>query len=298
MIAITFGRACALLVVVLMLASGAPALRAQDAGPGAATPTLATAQQAYYNGEYEAAASHALALLTADPENLAAYELRTAAVLFQIKRLIGEPKDKDKALKACGPCSGLIAVFNADIVKGRNIARARVKADAQAMEPLFFLGKIDLNYIWLQLGPLGRKTGWNEYWEARRSLDAVLKREPKHVRARVARAWIDYIVDTRMTRGFRWILGGGNKKRALIVAREAADAEADFFTKAEARFALWEMQIREQKMADAVVTARLLARDFPANRDLAKFLATHAASGGQSTNSTTKGTKITKNSQG
>jgi hypothetical protein len=26
-----------------------------------------------------------------------------------------------------------------------------------------FFGKLDLNCVWLQLGPLGRKTGWDEY---------------------------------------------------------------------------------------------------------------------------------------
>ena len=120
---------------------------------------------------------------------------------------------------------------------------------------------------------LGRRTGWSEYWEARRSLDAVLKRNPSHVRARVARAWIDYIVDTKVPWGVRWVLGGGNKKKALRVAQEAAGADAGFFTKAEAGFALWEMQIREKNFTDAVATARLLARDFPENRELSDFLA-------------------------
>ena len=71
---------------------------------------------------------------------------------------------------------------------------------------------------------LGKKTGWDEYWEARKSLDAVLKANPKHVRARVARGWIDYIVDTRMPWGTRWVLGGGNKKKGLTTLREAAAA--------------------------------------------------------------------------
>src|SRR4029077_20535197 len=102
------------------------------------------------------------------------------------------------------------------------------------------LGKLDLNYVWLQLGPLGRKKGWDEYWEARRSLDAVLKRNPGHVRARVARAWIDYIVDTRMPRGTRWVLGGGDRKRALSTMQESADAEAAYFVHVEALFALWD----------------------------------------------------------
>ncbi|HXW06452.1 MAG TPA: hypothetical protein VD833_14545 [Vicinamibacterales bacterium] len=38
---------------------------------------------------------------------------------------------------------------------------------------MFFLGKVDLNDVWLQSGTLGRKPGWDEYWEARRSLDQV-----------------------------------------------------------------------------------------------------------------------------
>jgi hypothetical protein len=48
----------------------------------------------------------------------------------------------------------------------------------------------------------------------------VLKRNPQHVRARLARAWIDDIVDARMPTGARWLLGGGSKKRALLAVRE------------------------------------------------------------------------------
>ena len=84
------------------------------------------------------------------------------------------------------------------------------------------------------------------YWEGRRALDSVLMRQPAHVRARVARGWIDYIVATKMPRMTRWILGGGNKKRGLLAVREAAETESDFFTRTEARFALWDMQVRER----------------------------------------------------
>ena len=106
---------------------------------------------------------------------------------------------------------------------------------------LFYLGKLDLNYVWLQLGLLGKKTGWDEYWEARKSLDAVLKANPKHVRARVARGWIDFIVNTRMPWGTRWVLGGGNKKKGLAAVREGAEMATDTFSHAEAEFALWDM---------------------------------------------------------
>jgi hypothetical protein len=155
--------------------------------------------------------------------------------------------------------------------------RARLEIHPDDEDTLFFLGKLDLNYVWLQLGTLGRKTGWDEYWEARRSLDRVLRMNPENVRARVARAWVDYIVGTKVPRGARWLLGGGNKKRGLVAVRQVAEtAGRDFFVQAEAMFALWDMQVREREIPGAVATARLLARDFPENRDLRRFLTIHA----------------------
>ena len=128
--------------------------------------------------------------------------------------------------------------------------------------------------MWLQLGTFGRKTGWGEYWEARKSLDAVLEANPDHIRARVSRAWIDYIVDTKLPRGTKWLLGGGNKKRGLEIVKAAAHTETGFFVQAEANFALLDMQKREKQIPAAVATARALQRDFPDNEDLRKFLET------------------------
>ena len=238
-------------------------------------PTLADAQRSFYNARYEEAAALTLALRVEAPEPLAAYELHTSALLFQIKAALGGQRNREKAFKACRQCPDLLATFLDETARGRALARGRLQAEAADEAALFFLGKLNLNYVWLQLGTLGRKTGWNEYWEARRSLDAVLKRSPKHVRARVARAWIDYIVDTRMPFATGWLLGGGNKKRAFVVMRDAASTEADFFTEAEADFALWDLHVREGKIPEAVEMARGLASDFPDNQELGKFLATH-----------------------
>lgn len=211
-------------------------------------------------------------------DDFEACELRTSAILFEVKRAIGDDrkdKEKEKGFDACAKCPALMEGFLEGIARGQAATRAKLHADPADEEALFFLGKLDLNYVWMQLGTLGKRTGWSEYWEARKSLDAVLKRNPRHVRAKVARAWIDYIVDTRMPRGTRWVLGGGSKKRALTALREAAAIESDFFTATEARFALWDMQARERNFSDAVVVARQLANDFPTNTDLTKFLQTH-----------------------
>ena len=236
---------------------------------------LADAQREFYNGRYEETARLLSGACSAQPVNLAACELRTSALLFQIKQLVGSARDRQHAWKACGPCPALMTAFVADVGEGQKTARAAL-AVASDDETLFLLGKLDLNYVWLQLGTLGRKTGWSEYWEARKSLDAVLKTNPQHVRARVARAWIDYIVDTRMPRGTRWLLGGGNKKKGLLAVREAANSEAEVYVRAEARFALWDMQVRERQLTDAVDSARQLSREFPDNQELRRFLETHA----------------------
>jgi hypothetical protein len=239
----------------------------------AAQPALTDAQAAFYNASFEKAADLARDLCAAD--DLDACELRTAALLMEIKRAIGEAKDKDEAFKACAKCQGLFEAFLRDTARGQAAARARLKANPSDETAQFLLGKLDLNYVWLQLGTLGRKTGWDEYWEARRTLDAILKRNPKNVRAKVARAWIDYIVDTRMPRGTRWVLGGGSKKRAMVALREAAKADTDVYTSAEARFGLWDVLVREKNFPEAVALAHELARDFPANTDLPRFIEAH-----------------------
>jgi hypothetical protein len=237
--------------------------------------SLVDGQRLFYNGRYEAAAAIALALGASEAEALAAHELQTSALHFQIKRALGDADNKGKALAQCAECQPLIASFLEATTAGQKLARAKLAADPRDDSALFFLGKIDLNHVWLHLGTLGRRTGWDEYREARRSLDALLKRNPAHVRARVARAWMEYIVDTRVPWGVKWLLGGGDKKRALRVIREAADVEADFFVQIEAVFALWEMQVREKNVAEAVVAARRLARDFPDNQEIVRFLAAH-----------------------
>ena len=248
-----------------MCVSGVRTASGQDGLEGART--------AFYSARYEKAAALTLELCAAN--KLEACELRASALHFELKRMIGNPEDRDSAFKVCEKCAALLSAFLEDTARGQAAAHAALRANPEDDEALFFLGKVDLNFVWLHLGTLGKKTGWNEYWEARRSIEAVLERNPEHVRAKVARAWIDYIVGTRIPRGLRWVLGGGDKKRALTALGEAAQAETDFYTSAEARFALWDIHVRERNFSEAVVVARELARDFPSNADLSKFLQAH-----------------------
>ncbi len=240
-------------------------------------PTLADAQSLFYNAHYEASAALTLVRRSHDTPDLANDELRTSALLFQLRALIEDHGDRGQALQKCSTCGHLIGEFFAEIHRGQDQAREALRSQPDDDAALFFLGKMDLNYVWLQLGLMGRKTGWDEYWEARRSLDAVLRHDPQHTRARIARAWIDYIVSTKMPWGTRWLLGGGDRKQALVDVRNAAAMDVDFFTHAEAEFALWDMCLREHNLTEATAAAQRLAHDFPDNQEVVAFLETHQA---------------------
>lgn len=247
----------------------------------AAAQSLADAQRLFYNARYQEAADLALKLRETGPHDLASDEVRTTALLFVLRGLLkGQDahngENKEEALKKCTKCPDVLATFNADLHHGQALARAMLKTNPKDETALFYLGKLDLNYVWLQLGLLGKKTGWDEYWEARRSLDALLKLDAKHVRGRVARGWIDFIVNTRMPWGTRWILGGGNKKKGLTAVREAAAMPADEFSHAEAEFALWDMLLRDKNVPAATEVARRIAEAFPENSEVAAFLATRS----------------------
>jgi hypothetical protein len=249
---------------------------APPAADDATSQALSDAQQLFYNARFEEAARRTRALIQEEPQNLLAYEVHSSVLHFQLKRALRDAKDKKAALAACEPCRTVLAECLDAIGRGQVLARTRLQADASDTDARFLLGKIDLTYVWLQLSTLDRKTGWDQYWEARRALDALLMDEPAHIRARVARAWIDYIVATRLPWGTRWVLGGGNKGRALGAMREAAGTEADLFTRAEAVFGLWEMEAREGNRDAAVVAARQLLTWFPENKDLRDFVAAPA----------------------
>lgn len=242
--------------------------------------TLADAQRLFYNAHYEEAAALAQSLRASGTQDLANDEVRTTALLFVLRGLLNGQDahngDKSEALKRCVKCPDVLASFEADLHHGQGVARAMLATSPADETALFYLGKLDLNFVWLQLGLLGKKTGWDEYWEARKSLDALLKTNPQHVRARVARGWIDFIVNTRMPWGTRWVLGGGNKKKGLTAVRQGADMATDPFSHAEAEFALWDMLLRDKNLPEATAVAKRIAQAFPENTEVAAFLKTRS----------------------
>src|SRR6202043_2073183 len=118
---------CAGAVTSLTARLPAPAL-SERAALAPRRPTLADAQNLFYNARYEAAAALTLALRSSETEGLTGVELRTSALLFQLKALLeGGPDkpdgDKDQALRDCTTCPDLIADFLQDIHRGQDMAR-------------------------------------------------------------------------------------------------------------------------------------------------------------------------------
>ena len=105
-------------------------------------PDLAEAQRLFYNGRYDAAETLTLTLCTADLETLAACELHSSTLLFQIKHVIGGKRDKAAALKQCGRCAEWMAAFKRATLSAQTIARARLQVAPQDQQTRFLLGKI------------------------------------------------------------------------------------------------------------------------------------------------------------
>src|SRR5216683_694897 len=61
--------------------------------------SLLNAQRCFYNAHYAEAAAVALELRAAEPNELSGYELRSSALLFQLKRALDPQPDRDEALK-------------------------------------------------------------------------------------------------------------------------------------------------------------------------------------------------------
>src|SRR5207244_11792411 len=84
-----------------VMAGGFSVLAAPDATGQLA---LTDARAAFYNAGFEQAAALTLDLCAAD--DVDACELRSAALLMEIKRAIGNARDKDGGVKAGDTCQG------------------------------------------------------------------------------------------------------------------------------------------------------------------------------------------------
>jgi hypothetical protein len=87
---------------------------------------------------YESAAELTLVPCTTDVNGLAACELRTAALRFEISAALGKEANKEKAWKQCVVCPVLLSAFKGARARGQTLARATLRDHPDDDETLFF----------------------------------------------------------------------------------------------------------------------------------------------------------------
>lgn len=232
------------------------------------------ARERFYEEKYEEAQRVTLVARSLEPSDPESYELSTTVMLFQLKKITGidgadEQRKVKKTLTSCRVCPELLRQFENDSTEGIRLARHILSKRPDDERAMFLLAKIDLNRLWLFLQILDKMKGWREYQEARKLLVKLLARNPNHVRALTALAWINYIVAERNFL-LRAILGGGSKKTAYKQLHHAAACvQCDFFDRIEAKFSLFDILRQEKRFAEALVVAEELSARFPENASFA-----------------------------
>jgi hypothetical protein len=120
--------------------------------------TLSGAQRFFYNADYDKAAALTRALRGARLDNLEACELRTSQPALSDREGVRRNRRarRGDCLEPMRRLSWTDVRFLAETARGQAFAREKRKTDPEDEATLFFLGKVDLNYLWLQLGTLGR----------------------------------------------------------------------------------------------------------------------------------------------
>ena len=141
-------------------------------------------------------------------------------------------------------------------------------------DTLFFLGKLDLNYVWLQLGPLQQEDRLGRVLGKRGSRSTPCSRAIRATSGRASPAPGSTTSSTPRCRGGRArVLGSGNQKKALTNVREGGAVWTRISSRMrKPEFALWDITGAGARHVNATDTARQLAQRLPgATARLATF---------------------------
>jgi hypothetical protein len=227
------------------------------------------AREALYSEQYAEADGHVLnarRLCPTDPES---YELRTGLLVLKTKQALKAAGGKRKD---CAECESLILEFEKDFEKGRALADAALQHNLKDERLMFLSGKLYLNRVWMNVDILDKAaSSGGPYRDARDRIEEVLKRNPRHIRALVASAWINYMIASRSvaTRALLRAFGiKGDKKKAFDHLALAVAEHGDEYSHWEAKFTQRDLLKRENKRSEVEAVTEELRTRFPKNGTL------------------------------
>jgi hypothetical protein len=227
------------------------------------------AREALYSEQYVLADQHVMnarRLCPTDPES---YELRTGLLILRTKQVLkiagGDRKD-------CADCESLVIQFEKDFEKGRALADAALQQNLKDERLMFLSGKLYLNRVWMNVDILDKAaSSGGPYRDARDRIEEVLRRNPRHIRALVASAWINYMIASR-NRATRLLLRTfgikGDKKKAFDHLAIALAEQGDEYAYWEAKFTQRDLLKRENKRSEVEAVTEELRTRFPKNGTL------------------------------
>lgn len=242
--------------------------------PGEYESKLSAGKELLYSARYEDTERVALEARSMCPEDPESFELRSTALILQVKMLsekysAGKTSKVENRVKICPECMQLLPLIEAEIRRGIELASAP-PAVARSERFLFLLGRLHLNQVWAYLELEGKLVASKGHFEKGRAIiDQVIAGNPRHVRALVANAWVNYVIDTRAPFGVKWIIGGGKKEVAFRDLAAAIAFAENPYEEWEAKFGLLSILKQEKKrQAEAAALMEQLRIRFPDNLSL------------------------------
>src|SRR5687768_10682716 len=131
---------CACAVGALLVAAPIAAYAHDTSAAGTQETLLDEGQRLFFSARYDAAAE----LMSAPCEEglAAACEVRASALLFRMRRELGDAAGKKKAFEGCAPCGGLLTAFQRTTAHGRRLVKTELAARPEEEEVLFLVSKL------------------------------------------------------------------------------------------------------------------------------------------------------------
>jgi len=249
---------------------------------------LLIAQERYLEARVEAVTAREAN--SQDPES---YETLVAMGLLELREILSGRLPEDEArvpqknfiasAEQCKRCGELVRLFEEDMAAGLRLADDTIAQRPFDARVHAIRAKLAVYQLWFLKDVLEATDGARkEIAQGRAHADAALRFDSRNVQARVAKGILEFVVGSQ---GFfaRYVLGGGDKEKSIVLLRETANcANCSSIDRLEAKVALFNLLRKDKRCGDALAVARELAVQIPEARSIQQFIAEQGSQCGKS----------------